>query len=85
MNYDIGIISALAFCPSYDPSYRLYAAGSLSHSSGNSANIALFDEDTGEKPVGWVGDIKASVTQVRLYSCVNAPSDVSLRSSHSIL
>ncbi|KAI0250071.1 WD40-repeat-containing domain protein [Lactifluus subvellereus] len=59
-----GIISALAFCPSYDPSYRLYAAGSLSHSSGNSANIALFDEDTGEKPVGWVGDIKASVTQL---------------------
>ncbi|KAH9975579.1 WD40-repeat-containing domain protein [Lactifluus volemus] len=59
-----GIISALAFCPSYDPSYRLYAAGSLSPSSRNSANIALFDEDTGEKPVGWVGNIKAGVTQL---------------------
>jgi len=59
-----GIISALAFCPSYDPSYRLYAAGSLSPSSANSANIALFDEDTGAKPVGWVGDVKASVMQL---------------------
>ncbi|KAF8483678.1 WD40 repeat-like protein [Russula ochroleuca] len=59
-----GIISALAFCPSHDPSYRLYAAGSLSPSSANSANIALFDEDTGEKPVGWVGDVKASVMQL---------------------
>jgi len=59
-----GIISALAFCPSYDPSYRLYAAGSLSPSSTASTNIALFDEDTGEKPVGWVGDIKASVMQL---------------------
>jgi len=59
-----GIVSALAFCHSYDPSYRLYAAGSLSPSSANSANIALFDEDTGEKPVGWVGDIKASVMQL---------------------
>ncbi|KAI0302283.1 hypothetical protein B0F90DRAFT_1816499 [Multifurca ochricompacta] len=56
-----GIISALAFCPSYDPSYRLYAAGSLTPSS---ANIALFDEDTGGKPVAWVGDIKASVVQL---------------------
>jgi len=59
-----GVISALAFCPSYDPSSRLYAAGSLSPSSTGSANIALFDEDTGEKPVGWVGDIKASVMQL---------------------
>ncbi|KAI9511442.1 WD40 repeat-like protein [Russula earlei] len=59
-----GIISALAFCPSYDPSYRLYAAGSLSPSSATSVNIALFDEDTGEKPVGWIGDIKASVMQL---------------------
>jgi hypothetical protein len=59
-----GIISALAFCPVYDPSYRLFAAGSLSPSSSNSSNIALFDEDTGGKPVGWVGNIKASVTQL---------------------
>jgi telomerase Cajal body protein 1 len=59
-----GIISALAFCNSHDPSYRLYAAGSLSPSSSNSTNIALFDEDTGDKPVGWVGDVKASVMQV---------------------
>ena len=59
-----GIISALAFCNSHDPSYGLYAAGSLSPSSANSANIALFDEGTGEKPVGWVGDVKASVMQV---------------------
>lgn len=72
LNGHTGIISTLAFCPSYDPSYRLYAAGSLSPSSRNSANIALFDEDTGEKPVGWVGDIKAGVTQVRLYSGVDA-------------
>lgn len=63
-NSHIGIISALAFCNSYDPSYRLYAAGSLSPSSANSANIALFDEDTGERPVGWVGNIQASVVQV---------------------
>ncbi|KAF8271027.1 WD40 repeat-like protein [Lactarius quietus] len=59
-----GIISALAFCPVYDPSCRLFAAGSLSPSSGNSSNIALFDEDTGARPVGWVGNIKASVTQL---------------------
>ena len=59
-----GIISALGFCNSRDPSHGLYAAGSLSPSSANSANIALFDEDTGEKPVGWVGDVKASVMQV---------------------
>ncbi|KAN0125744.1 WD40 repeat-like protein [Russula decolorans] len=59
-----GIISALAFCNSHDPSYGLYAAGSLSPSPANSANIALFDEGTGEKPVGWVGDVKASVMQL---------------------
>ena len=45
---------------------RLTAAGSLSLSSANSTNIALFDEDTGEKPVGWVGAVKVSVMQVRL-------------------
>jgi len=59
-----GIISALAFCPSHYPSNGLYAAGSLSPSSANSSNIALFDEDTGGKPVGWVGDVNASVTQL---------------------
>jgi len=59
-----GILSALAFCPVYDPSYRLFAAGSLSPSSSNSSNIALFDEDTGGRSVGWVGNIKASVTQL---------------------
>ncbi|KAI9465183.1 WD40 repeat-like protein [Lactarius psammicola] len=59
-----GIISALAFCPVYDPSYRLFAAGSLSPSSGNSSNIALFNEDSGGRPIGWVGDIKASVMQL---------------------
>lgn len=59
-----GIISALAFCPVYDPSYRLFAAGSLSPSSSSSPNIALFDEDTGGRPVGWVGNIKASVMQL---------------------
>ncbi|KAI0067581.1 WD40 repeat-like protein [Artomyces pyxidatus] len=59
-----GIISALAFCPSYDPSYSFFAAGSLSPPQSGSANVALFSEDTGEKPVGWVGDIKASVTQL---------------------
>ncbi|KAH9177468.1 WD40 repeat-like protein [Lactarius sanguifluus] len=59
-----GIISALAFCPMNDPSYRLFAAGSLSPSSSNSSNIALFDEDTGGKPIGWIGNIKASVTQL---------------------
>ncbi|KAH9006272.1 WD40 repeat-like protein [Lactarius hatsudake] len=59
-----GIISALAFCPVNDPSYRLFAAGSLSPSSSNSSNIALFDEGTGGKPIGWIGNIKASVTQL---------------------
>ncbi|KAI0048834.1 hypothetical protein FA95DRAFT_1678043 [Auriscalpium vulgare] len=59
-----GIVSALAFCPSYDPSYSLYAAGSLSHSPQDSANIVLLSEDTGDKPVGWVGDGTASVTQL---------------------
>jgi hypothetical protein len=64
-NPNAGIISTLAFCSSH-PSHGLYAAGSLSPSSANSANIALFDEHTAEKPVGWVGDVKASVMQVRL-------------------
>ncbi|THH08940.1 hypothetical protein EW146_g8830 [Bondarzewia mesenterica] len=59
-----GIISALAFCPSYDPSYSLFAAGSLAPSSDISSNICLFSEDTGAKPVGWVGDVKASVMQL---------------------
>jgi len=59
-----GIISALAFCNSYDPSCRLYAAGSLSPPSANSANIALFNEDMGEKPVGWVGNVRAGVMQL---------------------
>ncbi|KAA1476466.1 WD40 repeat-like protein [Dentipellis sp. KUC8613] len=59
-----GLISALTFCPSYDPSYSLFAAGSLNRSSSTSSNIALFSEDTGEKPVGWIGDVQASVMQL---------------------
>jgi hypothetical protein len=60
-----GIISSIAFCPSYDPSYQLFAAGSLSPSSSTSSNIALYNEDTGTKAaVGWVGDIRASVMQL---------------------
>ncbi|TFY71608.1 hypothetical protein EVG20_g1403 [Dentipellis fragilis] len=59
-----GLISALTFCPSYDPSYSLFAAGSLSPSSRTSSNIALFSEDTGGKPVGWIGDVQASVMQL---------------------
>lgn len=59
-----GIISALAFCPSYDPSSSMFAAGTLTPSSSVSPNIALFSEDTGGKPVGWIGDVKASVTQL---------------------
>ena len=62
---DAGIISALAFCPSYDPSSSMFAAGTLTPSSSVSPNIALFSEDTGGKPVGWIGDVKASVTQAR--------------------
>ena len=64
--YVTGIISALAFCPSYDPSYSMFAAGSLIPSSTTTSNIALFSEDTGGKPVGWVGDVRASVMQVGL-------------------
>ncbi|KAI0310854.1 hypothetical protein OF83DRAFT_1252248 [Amylostereum chailletii] len=60
-----GIISALAFCPSYDPSYSVYAAGSLSPSSSSSSNIVLYGEDTGEKAMGWIGQVRASVMQVR--------------------
>ncbi|EIN05098.1 hypothetical protein PUNSTDRAFT_146018 [Punctularia strigosozonata HHB-11173 SS5] len=40
-----GIISALAFCPSYDSD--LFAAGSLSPASALNSNIALFSADTG--------------------------------------
>lgn len=79
MTLPSGIISALTFCPVYDPSYRLFAAGSLSPSSGNSSNIALFDEETGGRPVGWVGNIKASVMQVRSPSRVEALADLFMK------
>jgi len=60
----LGIISSLAFCPSYDPSYSYFAAGSLSPSSAASSNIALYSEDSGTKAVGWIGDVRAGVVQL---------------------
>ncbi|KDQ56127.1 hypothetical protein JAAARDRAFT_36912 [Jaapia argillacea MUCL 33604] len=64
-----GIISALAFYPSYELGY--FAAGSLSPSSATSSNIALFSESTGEKAIGYLGldgnggGVRASVTQLQ--------------------
>ncbi|KAJ7042201.1 WD40-repeat-containing domain protein [Mycena alexandri] len=55
-----GIISALAFSPSYDSD--LYAAGSLATTPGN---IALFTETDGATPVNFVsGGPGAGVTQL---------------------
>ncbi|KAJ7171274.1 WD40-repeat-containing domain protein [Mycena filopes] len=55
-----GIISALAFAPSYDSD--LYAAGSLATTRGN---IALFTETDGAVPVHFVsGGPSAGVTQL---------------------
>ncbi|KAI0034852.1 WD40-repeat-containing domain protein [Vararia minispora EC-137] len=60
-----GIISSIAFCPTYDPSSQLFAAGSLAPSSSISSNIALYDEGTGTaRAMGWIGDVRASVTQL---------------------
>ncbi|KAI0262220.1 quinon protein alcohol dehydrogenase-like superfamily [Gloeopeniophorella convolvens] len=61
-----GIIAALAFCPAYGAGAgeRLFAAGSLAPSSSSAANVALFDEDTGARPVAWVGDVRAGVVQL---------------------
>jgi len=60
LSSDTGLISAIAFSPSYD----FYAAGSLVPSM---PNIALFSESEGETPVMFVGrelDVTAGVTQV---------------------
>ncbi|KAK7018084.1 hypothetical protein VNI00_018403 [Paramarasmius palmivorus] len=56
-----GIISALAFCPSYTSDY--YAAGSLTPTD---SNVALFSETQGEIPVMFLGGgPKAGVTQLQ--------------------
>ncbi|KAL1762101.1 WD40-repeat-containing domain protein [Schizophyllum commune] len=55
-----GIISALAFCPSYGSD--VFAAGSLSPHEGN---IALFRESDGEVPLAFLGGgLRAGVTQL---------------------
>ncbi|KAL1746278.1 WD40-repeat-containing domain protein [Schizophyllum fasciatum] len=55
-----GIVSALAFCPSYGSD--LFAAGTLSPQEGN---IALFREVDGEVPVAFLGGgPRAGVTQL---------------------
>ncbi|TFK48131.1 WD40 repeat-like protein [Heliocybe sulcata] len=65
-----GIISALAFCPSYD-SASYFAAGTLNPSSSYSSNIAIFTEDTDGTPVGFVSTdrsgtgMRAAVTQLQ--------------------
>ncbi|KZV68763.1 hypothetical protein PENSPDRAFT_507463 [Peniophora sp. CONT] len=60
-----GIISSIAFCPSYDPAYNFFAAGSLSPSSATSSNIALYNEDVPTHAVGWIGNVRASVMQLK--------------------
>ncbi|KAJ3920129.1 WD40-repeat-containing domain protein [Lentinula edodes] len=56
-----GIISALAFCPSYESD--MFAAGSL---SANRANIALFSESQGEAPLMFLdGGVQAGVMQLQ--------------------
>ena len=60
-----GIISSIAFCPSYDPAYNFFVAGSLSPSSTTSSNIALYNEDTPSHAVGWIGNVRASVMQLK--------------------
>ncbi|KZT19087.1 hypothetical protein NEOLEDRAFT_1142508 [Neolentinus lepideus HHB14362 ss-1] len=65
-----GILSALAFCPSYDPA-SYFAAGSLNPSSPYSSNIAIFTEGTDGTPMGFLsidragGGIRAAVTQLQ--------------------
>ncbi|KAL1709660.1 WD40-repeat-containing domain protein [Schizophyllum commune] len=55
-----GIISALAFCPSYGSD--VFAAGTLSPHEGN---IALFRESDGEVPLAFLGGgLRAGVTQL---------------------
>ncbi|KAI5900493.1 uncharacterized protein SCHCODRAFT_02608063, partial [Schizophyllum commune H4-8] len=55
-----GIISALAFCPSY--ASDVFAAGTLSPHEGN---IALFRESDGEIPLAFLGGgLRAGVTQL---------------------
>ncbi|VDC05093.1 unnamed protein product [Peniophora sp. CBMAI 1063] len=60
-----GIISSIAFCPSYDPAYNFFAAGSLSLPSSASSNIALYNEDVPTHAVGWIGNVRASVMQLK--------------------
>ncbi|EEB98764.1 hypothetical protein MPER_01674 [Moniliophthora perniciosa FA553] len=56
-----GIITSLAFCPTYTSDY--YAAGSLSPTG---SNIALFNETQGEIPAMFLsGGAKAGVTQLQ--------------------
>ncbi|KAG7092123.1 hypothetical protein E1B28_008497 [Marasmius oreades] len=55
-----GIISALAFCPSYGSDY--FVAGSL---TPNKSNVAVFSETRGEIPVMFLGsDFRAGITQL---------------------
>lgn len=55
-----GIVSALAFCPSYGSD--VFAAGTLAPHDGN---IALFRESDGEVPLAFLGGgLRAGVTQL---------------------
>ncbi|KAJ8073453.1 hypothetical protein PM082_011729 [Marasmius tenuissimus] len=55
-----GIVSALAFCPSYTTDW--FAAGSLAPTS---SNVAIYSETQGEVPVMFLGnESKAGVTQL---------------------
>ncbi|KAE9407841.1 WD40 repeat-like protein [Gymnopus androsaceus JB14] len=56
-----GMISALAFCPSYESD--IYAAGTL---NANHANIALFSESQGKVPIMFLdGGLRAGVMQLQ--------------------
>ncbi|KAJ4474393.1 WD40-repeat-containing domain protein [Lentinula aciculospora] len=55
-----GLISALAFCPSYESD--MFAAGSL---NANGANISLFSESQGEIPLMFLDGVKAGVMQLQ--------------------
>ncbi|EPQ56054.1 hypothetical protein GLOTRDRAFT_41432, partial [Gloeophyllum trabeum ATCC 11539] len=65
-----GIISSLAFAPSYG-SDTYFAAGSLTPSSSYTSNIALFTEDSNGTPIGYPGvdsaggGVRAAVTQLQ--------------------
>ncbi|KAJ3985551.1 WD40-repeat-containing domain protein [Lentinula detonsa] len=59
-----GIISALAFCPSYESD--VFAAGSL---NANQCNIALFSESQGQTPLMFLnGGVSAGVMQLQFNS-----------------